>query len=142
MASNDQATEDIVVVGKKSMSKLRREVYESEEDFYALYNKLNDDGEYDVRCWYETATGTRVKNHVCRAKFVTNAYSSRAGRNRSDLTRVANQEANPALAEKTAKYQAKLETLIAANPELEASLVRYNTARARFFEAREASANN
>ena len=142
LASNGEAIEDIVVVGQKSMGELRRDVFQSEEDFYSLYNKLNDDNEYDVRCWYETPTGTRVKNHVCRARFVTNAYSGHAARNRNDLSRVANQKGNPAVAEKTLKYQEKLETLIAANPELQAALVRYNTARARFFAEREESASN
>lgn len=138
----EEEIENIVVIGQKSMASLRRDVFRSEEGFYALYNKLNDDNEYDVRCFYEALTGTRVKNHVCRAKFVTNAYAKHAARNRGDLTRVANQDANPAIAEKSAKFEEKLETLIAANPELQAALVQYNTARALFLAEREKSANN
>jgi len=45
-------------------------------------------------------------------------------------------------AEKTIKYQEKVETLITANPELQAAFVRYNTKRADFFAEREDSANN
>ncbi len=138
----EEEIENIVVIGQKSKASLRRDVFQSEETFYALYNTLNDDNEYDVRCFYEAQTGTRVKNHVCRAKFVTNAYAGHAARNRGDLTRVANQSAIPAIAEKKAKFQEKLETLIAANPELQAALVRYNTARAQFMAEREKSANN
>jgi hypothetical protein len=55
---------------------------------------------------------------------------------------VANQSADPILAEKTIKYQEKVETLVAANPELQAAFVRYNTTRAEFFAERENSANN
>ena len=142
VASDDEAIEDIVVVGQKSMADLRRDIFQSEEDFYSLYNKLNDDKEYDVRCFYEAPTGTRIRNHVCRANFVTNAYSAHAARNRGDVTRIANQDANPVIAEKSAKFQEKLETLIAANPELQVALVRYNTARARFMAEREESASN
>ena len=142
VGQDEEAIDDIVVVGQKSINELRRDVYQYAEDFYSAYNKLNDDPEYDVRCFYEQATGTRIKNHVCRAKFVSNSYSSHAARNRSDLKRVANQGASPELAEKTVKFQDKLETLIAANPELEAALIRYNTARAEFFAEREQSANN
>jgi len=132
MASNDAAIEDIVVVGQKSKGALRRELYRSEEDFYSVYNKLNDEGEYDVRCFYETPTGTHVKNHVCRAKFVTSAYTRHAARNGGDLTRIAGQDADPVFAEKMAKYQAKLESLIATHPELQAALVRYSSAQAQF----------
>lgn len=141
-ASNDKTVDEIVVVGQKSLAELRRDVFKAEEDFYSVYNKLNDDKEYDVRCFYEKPTGTRIKNHVCRARFVTKAYSAHAARNRNDLSRVANQDANPALAKKTAKYQENMETLIAANPELYAALVQYDSARARFMAEREASARN
>jgi hypothetical protein len=142
MASNNETIEDIVVVGQKSMTSLRREVFQAEEDFYSLYNELNDDREYDVSCFYERATGTNIKNHVCRARFVTKAYSAHAARNRNDVTRVANQDANPVMAEKTAKFQEKLETLVAANPDLQAALIRYNTARAVFLAEREERASN
>jgi len=142
VASFNDAIDDIVVVGQKSKSALRRDLYQSEEDFYSLYNKLNDEREYDVHCFYETLTGTHVKNHVCRAKFVASAYSKHAARNGGDLTRMANQDANTGFAEKTARYQEKLETLVATNPELQAALVRYSTAQARFTAKLEEMANN
>ncbi len=142
VASNDQVIDDIVVVGKKSVASLRRNVYKAEEDFYSIYNKLNDDKDYNVRCFYERPTGTRIKTHVCRARFVSKAFSSHASRNRNDITRVANQDANPVLAEKTVKYQEKMQTLIAASPELQAAFVRYNAARVQFFAEREEIASN
>ncbi len=33
VASNDQTIDDIVVVGQKSLSQLRKDVFEAEEDF-------------------------------------------------------------------------------------------------------------
>lgn len=142
VASDDEAIEDIVVVGQKSRAGLRRDVFEAEEDFYSVYNKLNDDKEYDVRCFYEKPTGTNIKNHVCRARFVTKTFERHARRNRNNLSRVANQDATPVPAEKTAKFQEKMETLIATNPELQAALVRYNTLRAQFTAEREENASN
>jgi hypothetical protein len=143
LASGDDAVEDIVVLGQKSVAELRRDVFRSEEDFYSIYNKLNDDNEYDVSCFVETPTGTRIKNHVCRARFITNAYSEQAGRRRATATRLAqNQDENPVIAEKTAKFQKKLETFVATDPELQAALVRYNTARARFKAEHEGSAKH
>jgi hypothetical protein len=142
VASNDETIEDNVVVDQKSQADLRREVFQAEEDFYSVYNKLNDDKEYDVRCFYEKPTGTNIKNHVCRARFVTKAFERHARRNRNNLSRMANQDAIPVPAEKTAKFQEKMETLIAANPELQAALVRYNTLRAQFIAGREENASN
>ena len=142
VASNDEIIVDTVVVGQKSKSEMRRDVFQAEEDFYSVYNKFNDDKEYDVRCFYEKPTGSNIKNHVCRARFVTKTFERHARRNRNDLSRVANQSAIPVPAEKTAKYQETMETLIAANPELQAALVRYNTARAQFMSEREERVNN
>jgi hypothetical protein len=142
LAANNETIDDIVVVGQKSLSQLRKEVFEAEEDFYSVFNKLNDEKDYDVRCFYEKATGTHIKNHVCRARFVTKAFERHARRNRNNMSSVANQSADPVLAEKTVKYQEKVETLITANPELQAAFVRYNTTRADFFAERENNANN
>lgn len=141
-ASTDQAMDEIVVVSKKSMSELRRETYEAEEDFYATYNKLNDEKEYDVRCFYEKPTGSNIKNHVCRAQFVTKAFERHARRNRNNLSSVANQSADPILAEKTAKFQEKMEALIASNPDLQEAFARYNSARVQFFAKREDISNH
>jgi hypothetical protein len=141
-ATNDEVIDDIVVIGQKSLSTLRKEVFKAEEDFYSAFNKLNDNKDFTVRCFYENATGTHIKNHVCRARYVTKAYSSHAARNGGDLSRVANQDANPAFATKTAKYQETMETLIDANPDLLAALITYNTARAEFMAEREQIASN
>jgi len=141
-ASKTAAIDNIVVVGEKSLAELRREVVRAEEDFYSVFNKLNDEKDYNVRCFYESPTGTHMKNHVCRARFVTKAYSQHASRSGNKISRVANQDGNPAFIEKTAKYEQKMQTLIAANPELLAALVEYDSARTRFVAEREDSANN
>ena len=142
IGQDDEVIDDIVVVGEKSLTKLRKEVFKAEEAFYSVYNDLNDEKDYQVRCFYEKPTGTRIKNHVCRAKFVTKAYSSHASRNGNDLSRVANQSSNPVFAEKTVKYQAHMESLVAENPELQAALGEYNSAVGQFMSKREGSSNN
>ena len=136
-AQEGEPIDEISVVGQKSMTQLRNEVFEAEEAFYSVYNALNDDDEYDVTCFYETPTGTRIKNHVCRAKFVSRAYAAQSSKGRGDVTRIANQDADSAFTEKTKIFEQKLETLIAENENLQAALVRYNTARADFSAARE-----
>jgi len=142
MAANNETIDDIVVVGQKSLSALRKDVFEAEEDFYAVFNKLNDEKDFDVRCHYEKATGTHIKNHVCRARFVTKAFERHARRNRGNMSSVANQGSDAIFEEKSAKYQVKMETLIADSPELQAAFAHYNTTRADFFADREESTSN
>ena len=137
VASNDETIEAIVVVSQKSKGELRRDVFEAEEEFYSVFNKLNDDKDFDVHCRYEKATGTNIKNHVCRARFVTKAFERHARRNRNDLSRTANQSNDSILEAKTAEYEEKVEELIAANPELLAAFNRYNAARVQYMTIRE-----
>lgn len=125
IAQDDDAVDNIVVTGEKSMSDLRRDLIQAEDDFYSLYNKLNDDNEFDVRCFYETPTGLRKKVHVCRPVFFSKA------RNREDKTRRIDPKTDRVIAMKMETLQQKLETLIAANPELQEKMSTYNSVRAQ-----------
>jgi hypothetical protein len=136
VGQDEEAIEDIVVASQKSTSALRRDLIRAEDDFYSLYNKLNDDNEYDVRCYYETPTGARTKQHVCRPVFFSKA------RNREDRTRRINPDTDHVIADKMVKLQEKLDTLIATNPELQVAMAKYNTARARVMARQEERASN
>jgi hypothetical protein len=125
VAQDDEATDEIVVAAQKSMATLRRDLDEAEDDFYSLYNELNDDNEYDIRCSYEAPTGVRKKTKVCRPAFFAK------DRGREDKTRRINPEMDPYLAAKMDKLQENLEALVAASPDLQAAMIRYNTARAQ-----------
>ena len=135
--ADDAKSGDDMLVAKKSLSELRAELYKSEEAFYELFNTLNDDDDYDVDCFYERTTGTRIKNHVCRAKFVSDAFTAHASRNRGNVTSVANQSANPEFAKKSAIFEEKLGEAVASSPELQAALQKYNAARAQFATKRD-----
>lgn len=125
VAQGEEAIDDVVVTGQKSPAVLRQEMIQAEEDFYALYNDFNDDNEYDVRCRYESPTGLRKKYRVCRPVFFSKA------RNREDLTRGVDPNSDPVIAEKMVTLQEKMETLTAANPELQVAMARYNSARSQ-----------
>lgn len=136
VGQDEEAIEDIVVASQKSTGALRRDLIRAEKDFYSLYNKLNDDNEYDVRCFKEAPTGVRTKQHVCRPVFFSKA------RNRENLNRGIDLNTDPVIADRMVKLQEKLDALIATNPELQVELVRYNTARARLMVRREERASN
>ena len=64
------AIDEIIVYGNKSLHTLRMDLYMAEENVFAVFNSLNSDDEYDVHCYYEAPTGTRIKRRMCRANFV------------------------------------------------------------------------
>lgn len=136
VATDDHAVEAAVIAGQKSTADLRQDLWQSEDDFYKLYNKLNDDNLYDVRCSYEAPIGSRIKTHVCRPAFLLRALS------RGEINRMTNLEKNPAIAEKMARFREKLGTLIAANPELQAAADTFTSLRALYMAQSESKAGN
>ena len=68
--------EEIIVYGEKSLPSLHREVYRTEEKFFAVFNTLNDDDEYDIHCDYEIPPFTHIRKHVCRANFIKDATAA------------------------------------------------------------------
>jgi hypothetical protein len=125
-AANDEVIDNIVVAAQKSTAELRQDLWDSEDDFYSLYNKLNDDSLYDVRCSLEAPTGSRIKNQVCHPVFLKQAMAN------GQITRVTNLNSNPVIAGKMARFREKLDTLLATNTELQAAAVTFSEARTRY----------
>ena len=71
-ASSD-TLEEIIVYGDKSLIQLRREFYRAEADFFAVFNTLNSNDEFDIRCEYVTNLGSRRRYHFCQPKFARKA---------------------------------------------------------------------
>jgi len=131
----DESIDEITVVGEQTMYGLRLEVYRAEEDFFELFSALNDDDEFDVRCFYETPTGTRIRQHVCRAWFVTNAYSAEFSRFRENLNYPV-KDPEVVVMQKSRELEEKMHALIIANPNLEEALDRYTSARNKYNDER------
>jgi hypothetical protein len=53
----------------RTLSELRREVVAAEDRFYAEYNELNDNDDFDVKCREDARTGTRLEVRICRAVY-------------------------------------------------------------------------
>lgn len=62
--------EEITVYGQKSILSLRRELDMAQENLFDLFNSLNSDDNFDIKCEYVTPLGQRRKYHVCTPKFV------------------------------------------------------------------------
>lgn len=120
-----EVSESIVVASQKSSRELRRDLWRAEKEFYSIYNKLNDDSLYDVRCTREAPTGSVIKVQMCRPKFLDKAL--REGK----VKRGTNLDSNPELAGKFSTFRENLETLAAENPDLQAAAAELNLARAR-----------
>lgn len=118
--------DEIVVKGEKSLNRLRHRVYETEDVFYALFNSINDDDDFDIHCTKEARTGSRVKRRVCRANFELKATAEEA---RGWKLGIPTTPAESAIAHNKRVILEKMEILVNENPELLKALVDFGNAK-------------
>ena len=127
-----ETVEEIVVYGDATLNTLRNRVFLAQENFFDVFSALNDDDEYDIRCFYETPSGTRIKQHVCRANFVTAATSAEMSVWKSAGPQSPVVPARTIIAQKRKQLQEKIEMLVALRPELHEALFEYANAKQVF----------
>lgn len=71
-SAEPEVLDEVLVLGTQ-LWKLRQNMIETEDRFYALYNKLNKNQDFDVHCHVEAPTGRIVKERVCRVAFIERA---------------------------------------------------------------------
>jgi hypothetical protein len=65
---SSEPIEEIVVRGYKTLIVLQHEMYEAEEALYDIFNSLNSNDDFDIRCYKEAATGSKLKTRVCKTQ--------------------------------------------------------------------------
>ncbi len=61
--------DEVTVMGSRSLRSLRREMIETEDNIYAIFNSLNHDDDYDIICRKETRIGSQILYRVCKARL-------------------------------------------------------------------------
>jgi hypothetical protein len=59
-----------VASSAETPSGLRKQIAKTEQEFFALYNKLNTDRQYDMICRMDRATGTTLTARVCQPRYI------------------------------------------------------------------------
>jgi hypothetical protein len=124
-----ETIEEIIVYGDKPLHALRREVYRAETNFFDVFSSLNQDDEFDVRCFYEVPSFTHIRRHVCRAKFVIDATSAESAPAFSEQVGAFNRPAKLVIERKKERLREIMEALVAERPELLQALGEYTDAK-------------
>jgi hypothetical protein len=76
-------------------NKLRSEMAKAEQDYIALYNKLNTDREFDIVCVTDRPTGSSIPVQTCQARYLLHAKAA-AATERMQSAVAAGQSTGPA----------------------------------------------
>jgi len=74
------AEEEQIVIEDLTPAQLRAEIEKIQTEFYAVFNRNNDDDAFDVTCQEFTPTGSNIPQKGCEPGFVT----ARRGENAND----------------------------------------------------------
>jgi len=135
---SNEIPEEITVYGQKTLLNLKMRVYRAEEDFFKLFNELNEDDQYDIFCEKLAPTGSRIRRRTCWSPFerdIDTEETRRAFESGSGLLGMPNE----GLVRHKRREQAKmLVEMVRENPALQKKYGEYAEAGARFDAEREA----
>jgi hypothetical protein len=140
--SSEEPIEEITVVGEKTLLNLKFAAYQAEEDFFELFNELNEDDEFDVFCDKESNTYSRVKRRRCWSPFEReieeDAMRDMVGASGQLGAGTRRLPLNEGLIRAKRKQQAEmLKQMVLENPELQELYSRYGEANIEYFTERE-----
>lgn len=132
-ASEDEL-EEIIVVAPRTLTSMRAEIVRAEQQAVSLYNTLNENDDYDIRCVDETPLGSHIPERVCRPEYVIR-MEARAAQDFIDFG------IGMAPVEDEARHEQimmeNLTELSSTNPELLDALQKYYDAKTTYDLARE-----
>ena len=68
--SASRPIEEISVFGERTIFTLRLEIESAETEVYGLFNELNSDDDFDVKCVKEVFVGSHFSRRVCMADYL------------------------------------------------------------------------
>ena len=77
-ANAQEPMEEITVIGQKQLFTLHKQIVQAEDHAYEIFDRLNDDDDYDIHCRMVAFTGTRIKQRVCLPNFYRQATAAEA----------------------------------------------------------------
>lgn len=129
--------EEVQITGQRELYMMEEQLIETEDAVYALYNELNTDDLFDVKCVWEKPLGTNMRHRVCRPGFIERAAHSRGQEFMSGLTgsgfttgtsvELDHERYNPIL-------KRKLEEAVLSSPELAARMMEHQELKAALEE--------
>ena len=124
----EEPMDEVTVKGKyEKLSAMKKEYELLENRFYAEYNKLNTDHQWDINC---TLSSGFIKSRVCQPVFIDKALQDAEWASRGDHAGGGN--AGVWIQAKLPAYQENVRAQVAKNPKLLELLMKRNAAAQRY----------
>ncbi len=110
--------EEITVLGERTFFTLRLEIEAAEEEVYGLFNELNTNDDFDVKCTREVFVGSHFKRRRCMAAYLREAEAENAQNQLRGIdTRLSLSGVQGEVQQQTLAMEAEMAQLALDNPE-------------------------
>lgn len=135
---NADPIDEIIVMGARSLLRLRHELTVAEDDFFDKYNMLNEDDRYDIICKDEVHTGSRIPVRECISRVIREGRIA-ATQNSIGLGSgpVGGNSRGREEARHSRVLQEKLRALAMEDKDLQDALMEYDALRRKYEEEHE-----
>jgi hypothetical protein len=137
-APAETALEEMLVQGdREKLTAMRTELFRLEDAFYAKYNELNTDRQYDVVCTSKPPQGemTKIRVRNCLPVFYRDASTREVA---AGLDMYAAPPARMTITEQSDAFAKNMRDVVMKHPELRQSILRYSEAKTRYEKVRKA----
>jgi len=137
-----EEVEEIIVYGEQSLVRLRHQMYKAEATVFDIFNSLNSNRSFDVKCDYVTDLATRRKHHECVPNFVK-TYRARAASTQTLFNEFDAPAPSTAWVRRMDELLWKeMAELVARHPELKDAFADLDTRKKAYDTEREGRKNN
>lgn len=122
----EDSLDEVVVHGTK-LDEIMQEMVQAEDRFFARYNELNTNDDFDMHCAQEARVGTAIRRRACRAVYMNKAFEVE-GQNHAEAMKEMTQEpprpwrpplpATITIEARRKDYQQNMRDVVRRNPEL------------------------
>lgn len=125
--------EELTVVAPQTLSFMRIQIGEAEAEVLGLFNALNDDRDYDIRCRREAPIGSHIRVRTCSTR-ISDAAVARA--EQDFLAGLGYFDPFALLRTYDANLREKMTTMVAENPDLYQAMLKYYQLKTNYDEER------
>jgi hypothetical protein len=124
ITSTQSPTEEVTVEAhREKLSKLRKEINRSVDNFFAAFNKANTVPGYETHCSDEKRGGSHIDHHVCTPRFVNDAQQEET---QGFFDNYATIPAANLIYLRSRGYKKRLEELIHNDPQVHQAAVEFD----------------
>ena len=127
--------EGVTVIGERSRSELRVQMWEAEKNVYNIFNQFNDEKRFHVSCSMQQSTGTRIKRQVCNVGFELEATRDHAQSFLAYMNGMMGANSPPVeavIASHLPEYRDKMRQIAQEHPEFREAIIQYGEIMQRY----------